>query len=212
MAESVLMIAALASAGKVSRQVPRGFFVVAGIVILGTGLGLLAVRGKPAAIRRPDPVTRPVLLVPDFDNGTGEGEFTALARQLTESVRIRLEAEPDRIFELSARRLRPAFGPAEREEGLVGIAGRLGADYVLVGSLESGPGGTLGPGSSWNAPADEEESGGGIRLDVLLVRDSDPPHVFAERFPLGRPVPEGAEAAALADWVAERIVLSLSRP
>ncbi len=205
------MIAALASGGKVSGKVPRGSFVVAGILALATGLGLLAVAGKPTAVRRPDPVDRPVLLIPDFDNRTGRGEFTPLAQALTEAVRARLERTPDGIFELSPRRLRPAFGPREREEGLVGIAGRLGADYVLAGSLESGPGGDLDPGSSWAPPAGAGEGGGEVRLDVLLVRDSDPPHVFAERFPLGRPDP-GQDAETLTAWVAERIALSLTRP
>ena len=208
----VLMIAALASGGKVKSKVPRGFFVVAGILALASGLALLAVAGKPTAIRRPDPVARPVLLIPDFENRTGRGEFTALARQLTESVRRGLDQEPNGIFELSPRRLRPVFGPSEREEGLVGIAGRLGADYVLAGSLESGPGGPLGPGSSWAPPRPAGAGGESIRLDVLLVRDSDPPYVFAERFPLGLPDPEGGEGAELANWVAERIALSLSRP
>ena len=205
------MIAALASGGKVSGKVPRGSFVVAGILALATGLGLLAAAGKPTAIRRPDPVDRPVLLIPDFDNRTGRGEFTPLARQLTEAVRARLERDPGGIFELSPRRLRPAFGPSEREEGLVGIAARLGADYVLAGSLESGPGEPLGPGSSWTPPR-EARGGEEIRLDILLVRDSDPPHVFAERFLLGSPNPDQAEDRQLADWVGERIALSLTRP
>ncbi len=206
------MIAALASGGKVSGKVPRGSFVVAGILALATALGLLAVAGKPTTIRRPDPVNRPVLLIPDFDNRTGRGEFVPLARQLTEAVRARLAAEPEGIFELSPRRLRPAFGPREREEGLVGIAGRLGADYVLAGSLESGPGGDLDPGSSWEPRSGAGDGEGEIRLDILLVRDSDPPHVFAERFPLGMPAAGGAEENELADWVAERIALSLIRP
>ncbi len=206
------MIAALAFGGKVRSGLPRGFFVVAAILALGSGLTLLAVAGKPTVIRRPDPVSRPVLLIPDFDNRTGRGEFTSLARQFTEAVRARLDQESTGIFELSPRRLRPAFGPQEREEGLVAIAARLGADYVLAGSIESGPGGPLGPGSSW-APRRPAETGGeAIRLDVLLVRDSDPPHVFAERFPLGLPDPGERAGAELADWVAERIALSLSRP
>lgn len=196
---------------------PKGLFVVLAIVALAIGLGMLAVAGKPSAIRRPDPVGRPVLLIPDFENRTGRGEFTALARELTDAVRSRLEKDPDGIFELSPRRLRPAFGPREREEGLVGIAGRLGADYVLAGSLESGPGGPLGPGSSWRPPPGGGQAGG-IRLDVLLVRNSDPPYVFAERFPLGQPGPhrenwaEESDGAAPAVWVAERIALSLTRP
>ena len=206
------MIAALASGGKVSGKVPRGLFVVAGILALATGLGLVAVAGKPAAIRRPDPADRPVLLIPDFDNRTGQGEFTPLARELTEAVRMRIEAAPEGIFELSPRRLRPAFGPREREEGLVGIAGRLGADYVLAGSLESGPGGEIDPGSSWSPPGGGEVEGSDIRLDILLVRDSDPPYGFAERFPLGSVEPGGPAGAELADWVAERIALSLRRP
>ena len=206
------MIAALASGGKVSGKVPRGSFVVAGILALATGLGLLAVAGKPTTIRRPDPVDRPVLLIPDFDNRTARGEFTPLARELTEAVRARLRQDPDGIFELSPRRLRPAFGPREREEGLVGIAGRLGADYVLAGSLETGPGGDLAPGSSWDRPSGVREGGGEIRLDILLVRDSDPPHVFAERFPLGSPDDAGDNESELAAWVAERIALSLTRP
>ena len=186
--------------------------MVAGILALATGLGLLAVAGKPSAIRRPDPVGRPVLLIPDFDNRTGQGTFTPLARQLTEVVRARLEAEPAGIFDLSPRRLRPAFGPREREEGLVGIAGRLGADYVLAGSLESGPGNAIDTGSSWRFPGGRGAVGGEIRLDILLVRDSDPPHVFAERFLLGSVDPGAAAGRELADWVAERIALSLSRP
>ena len=206
------MIAAVASGGKVSGKVPRGFLVVAGILALATGLGLLAVAGKPTAVRRPDPVDRPVLLIPDFDNRTGRAEFTPLARQLTEAVRTRLERDADGIFELSPRRLRPAFGPREREEGLVGIAGRLGADYVLAGSLESGRGGELAPGSSWAPPSGTGEVDGEIRLDILLVRDSDPPHVFAERFPLGSPDGQGNDESELTDWVAERIALSLRQP
>lgn len=186
--------------------------MVAGILALATGLGLLAVAGKPTTIRRPDPVDRPVLLIPDFDNRTGRGEFAPLARLLTEAVRARLAAEPEGIFELSPRRLRPAFGPREREEGLVGIAGRLGADYVLAGSLESGPGEHLDPGSSWEPPSGAGDGGGEIRLDILLVRDSDPPHVFAERFLLGSVDLGDAAGRELADWVAERIALSLSRP
>lgn len=185
--------------------------MVVAIVALAVVLGMLAVAGKPTAIRRPDPVDRPVLLIPDFDNRTGRGEFTPLARQLTEAVRARIERDPGGIFALSPRRLRPAFGPTEREEGLVGIAGRLGADYVLAGSLESGPGEPLGPGSSWTPPR-AARGGGEIRLDVLLVRDSDPPHVFAERFLLGSPDPDEAEDRQLADWVGERIALSLTRP
>lgn len=206
------MIAALASGGKVSGNIPRGFFVVAGILALAAGLGMLAVAGKPTAIRRPDLVDRPVLLVPDFDNRTGRGELTPLARDLTEVVRARLERDPEGIFDLSPRRLRPAFGPREREEGLLRIAGRLGADYVLAGSLESGPGEDLAPGSSWGPPSGAGESGGLIRLDILLVRDSDPPHVFAERFPLGSPGRGDRDEEELTNWVAERIALSLRRP
>lgn len=206
------MIAALASPGKVRKSLPSGIFVVAAILAVATGLGLLAVAGKPSAIRRPDVAGRPVLLIPDFDNRTGRGEFTPLARNLTVAVRTRLEKEPDGIFQLSPRRLRPVFTSREREEGLVRIAGRLGADYVLVGSLETGPGGDLDPGSSWNPPGSPEARGSDLRLDVLLVRDADPPHVFAERFPLGSPDAEEARGRELADWVAERIALSLVRP
>ncbi len=206
------MIAALAFGGKVRSGLPRGFFVVAAILALGSGLTLLAVAGKPTVIRKPDPVSRPVLLIPDFDNRTGRGEFTSLARQFTEAVRTRLDEDAAGIFELSPRRLRPAFGPQEREEGLVGIAARLGADYVLAGSIESGPGSPLGPGSSWAPPRSAETGGEEIRLDILLVRDSDPPHVFAERFPLGMPEPGERAGAELADWVADRIALSLTRP
>ena len=72
------MIAALAFGGKVRSGLPRGFFVVAAILALGSGLTLLAVAGKPTVIRKPDPVSRPVLLIPDFDNRTGRGEFTSL--------------------------------------------------------------------------------------------------------------------------------------
>lgn len=191
---------------------PRGLFVVAAILALATALGLLAVAGKPTAIRRPDLVDRPVLLVPDFDNRTGRGEFTPLARQLTEAVRTRLERDPDGIFELSPRRLRPAFSPREREVGLLGIAGRLGADYVLAGSLEAGRGEDLDAGSAWDPPADAGEGSTEIRLDILLVRHSDPPHVFAERFPLGVPDRGDRGEEELANWVAERIALSLRRP
>ena len=206
------MIAAVASGGKVSGKVPRGSFVVAGILALATGLGLLASAGKPTAIRRPDSVDRPVLLIPDFDNRTGRGEYTPLARQLTDAVRGHLERDPDGIFELSPRRLRPALGPREREEGLVGIAGRLGADYVLAGSLEPGPGDAIDPAASWRPPGGDTAPGDEIRLDILLVRDSDPPYVFAERFPLGSVEPGAAAGRQLADWVAERIALSLRRP
>ena len=206
------MIAALASGGKVRNGSPRGVFVVAGILAFATGLSLLAVRGKPSAIRRPDPVGRPVLLIPDFENRTGRGELTALARRLTETVRSRLREERDSIFELSPRRLRPAFGPREREEGLIGIAARLGADYVLAGSLEWGPTAPLGPGSSWALPSGVVEADGDMRLDVLLVRDSDPPYVFAERFPLGKTDPRRGNAEGLAEWVADRIALSLIQP
>ena len=210
------MFAAVASRGKVRFAVLhgrfRGAFVVAGILVLAAGLALLAAAGKPSVLRRPDPAGRPVLLIPDFENRTGRAEFTALARQFTDAVRSRLGAEPGGIFELSPRRLRPAFGPREREEGLLAIAGRLGADYVLAGSLESGPGRPLDPGSSWTPPKAVRGAGKGIRLDVLLVRDFDPPHVFAERFPLGQPDPGEREDAELAAWVAERIALSLSRP
>ena len=206
------MIAAVRFGGKMRSGVPRGFFVTAGILALGTGLGLLALAGKPSVMRRPDPVSRPVLLIPDFENRTGRGEFTPLARQLAEAVRQRLDREPDGIFELSPRRLRPAFGSREREEGLVAIAGRLGADYVLAGSLESGPGGPLGPGSAWRPPSETGTGGAEIRLDVLLVRNSDPPYVFAERFPFGRPESDGSDTERLADWVADRIALSLTRP
>ncbi|MCY4499165.1 MAG: hypothetical protein OXC14_18010, partial [Rhodospirillaceae bacterium] len=61
-------------------------------------------------------------------------------------------------------------------------------------------------------PAGAEAGDAGIRLDILLVRDSDPPHVFAERFPLGSVDLGDAPGKELADWVAERIALSLTRP
>ena len=206
------MIAALASAGKMRSGLPGGAFVVAGILALATGLGLLALSGKPGVLRRPDPVDRPMLLIPDIGNRTGEGAYTALARRFTDALRTRLDRDPDGIFTLSPRRLRPAFGPEERAEGLVGIAGRLGADYVLAGSLELGAGGELDPGSSWTPPAGARSGASEIRLDILLVRDSDPPRVFAERFPLGAPALDGDAASALARWVAERVALSLRRP
>lgn len=206
------MIAAAASGGKMRREITAGFAVAAGIVALGSALGFLAVLGKPGVLRRPDPARRPVLLLPDFANRTGRSELVVFAGRLSGAVRERLAAEPDGIFGLSPRRLRPVLSEDEREEGLVRIAARLGADYVLVGSLESGPGSPLPPGSSWGPPPFVTGGGPPTRLDLLLVRDSTPPEVFAERFPLGAPPDSAAEQERLARWVAERVAISLRRP
>ena len=205
------MIAFAAFRGKMRRGVPRGFFVAAAIVGFGSALGVIALRGKPSAVRRPDPVGRPVLLVADFDNRSGRSDLVVFARRLSETLRERLGREAEGIFELSPRRLRPLLGPREREDGLLRIAARLGADYVLVGSLESGPESPLGPGSAWEAPPSAAGGGDGIRLDVLLVRDADPPEVFAERFPLGPVADREEERNRLAALVADRIALSLRR-
>ena len=160
-----------------------------------------------------------MLLVPDFQNRTGDPDLFGFADRLTEAVRERMDGDPAAIFTLSPRRLRPVLTAAEREVGLLRIAGRLGADYVLAGTLETGPGSPLAPGSSWGAPPGADSSGearragaAGIRLDVLLVRDSEPPHVFAERFPLGAGDAPESERERLARWVADRIAISLRRP
>ncbi len=124
---------------KTSGRFRSGFGVAAGIVGLGALLGLLAVAGRPQLIRRPDSVARPVLLVPDFQNRTGDPDLFGFADRLTEAVRERMDGDPAAIFTLSPRRLRPVLTAAEREVGLLRIAGRLGADYVLAGTLETGP-------------------------------------------------------------------------
>ena len=211
------MIAAEASGGKMSDTASRGLLVAGGIVVFGTVLGLIAFAGKPSALRRPDPPGRPVLLVPDFDDRTGRGELVGFARQLSEAVRERLGGDPEGIFEISPRRLRPVLSPREREDGLLRIGARLGADYVLVGSLESGPGQPLAPGSSWVPLSSvrgsgESETAETVRLDVLLVHDAARPHVFAERFPLGSPPDEAGQRRRLARTIADRIALSLRRP
>ena len=189
----------------------RGIWVVAALLVFSFALAVLARIGQPRVIRRPDATERPVLLVADFDNRTGRGELAPLARRITDAVREQLAAEPNGIFRISPRRLRPVLDTSLREDGLVAIAARLGADYVLAGSLESGPGGPLGAGSRWGAP--EGETGGeeGVRLDVLLVRDAEPPEVFAERFPLGAVERVARDPERLAAIVANRIALSLSR-
>ncbi len=190
----------------------RGKLVVAALLGLALGLALLARHGQPRLIRRPDAVERPVLLVADFDNRTGRGELAPLARRLTDAVREQLRAEPDGIFRISPRRLRPVLDPSLQEEGLVAIAARLGADYVLAGSLEAGPGAPLGPGSRWTAlPGASADGGTTVRLDVLLVRDADPPEVFAERLPLGSVESAAHREDRLAEIVANRIALSLLR-
>lgn len=193
----------------------RGFLAASAIVALAVGLALLALAGRPRLIRRPAAGSRPVLLVPDFVNRTGNGDLAPLADALTAAVRARLRGDREGIFEVSPRRLRPVLGEREREVGLSGIAARLGADYVLAGSLEAGPGRPLGPGSSWaplGAAAGEGE-GGGVRLEVLLVRNVERPQVYAERFPLGAPaLAEASARERIARLVADRIALSLRRP
>lgn len=203
----------IAGAGAGSK-VRSGLLAGLGILALAVGLAVLAVVGKPSAVRRPDPVDRPVLLVPDFVNRTGDGELSRLAGILTEAVREGLDG-PESIFVVSPRQLRPAFGPEEREEGLVRIAARLGADYVLVGSLETGPASPLGPGSVWGLPASAAEgsdASAGFRLDVLLVRDAEPPEVFAERFLLEDGAGDPTRAERTARIIADRIAISLRHP
>ncbi len=190
----------------------RGFLTAGAIVALGAALGALAVLGRPSTIRRPDPAGRPVLLVPDFADQTGRPELGGFARELGDAVRRRLGEDRDGIFELSPRTLAPVLGARERETGLLSIAARLGADYVLVGSLEEGPGGDVAPGARWPPLTDLDGGDEAVRLDVLLVRDSEPPHVFAERFPLGDPPSDPGSRARLARAVADRIALSLRRP
>lgn len=195
----------------------RGLLAASAIVALAIGLALLADAGRPRVIRRPAAGGRPVLLVADFVNRTGRGGLTPLTDAFTAAVRARLSRAPDGIFEVSPRRLRPVLGERERALGLAGIAARLGADYVLVGSLEAGAGRPLGPGSSWAplGPAPEAEAtpeGEAIRLEVLLVRNVERPEVFAERFPLASAAPDEPERERIARVVADRIALSLRRP
>ncbi len=185
--------------------------MVAAILGLALGLALMARSGQPRAIRRPEPVERPILLVADFENRTGRGELAPFVRHLTAAVREQLLVEPDGIFRISPRRLRPVLDPSLREEGLVAIAARLGADYVLAASLETGSGGPLGPGSRWAAPAGVPAGETTARLDVLLVRDAEPPEVFAERLPLGSIRNMATDGERLAAIVANRIALSLRR-
>lgn len=193
-------------------KVRSGFVAVAAIVLLAIGLAVLATVGKPTVIRRPAETGQPVLLVPDFVDRTAEGEHSALAGELTEAVRRSL-AGAESIFQVSPRRLRPVFSPEERETGLVAIAAGLGADYVLVGSLESGSAAPLGAGSVWSAP--EAEGGpesAALRLDVLLVRDAEPPEVFAERFLLGDGEQSVEARKRIVRIIADRIALSLRQP
>ncbi len=190
----------------------RGFLAASAIVALAVGLALLALAGRPRLIRRPAAGGRPVLLVPDFVNRTGDGDLTPLTDALTAAVRARLRADREGIFEVSPRRLRPVFGVREREVGLAGIAARLGADYVLAGSLEAGAGRPLGPGSSWAPLGAAAGDGEAIRLEVLLVRNVERPQVYAERFPLGAPGGEASARQRIARLVADRIALSLRRP
>ena len=191
----------------------RGVLAASAIVALAVGLALLAVAGRPRLIRRPAAGgSRPVLLVPDFVNRTGNGDLAPLTDTLTAAVRARLAADREGIFEVSPRRLRPVLGDREREVGLAAIAARLGADYVLAGSLEAGAGRPLGPGSSW-APLGPTPGGAeAIRLEVLLVRNVERPQVYAERFPLGAPAAEASARERIARLVADRIALSLRRP
>lgn len=196
-------------------KVGRGLAAVAAIVGLAAGLAVLASLGRPRVLRKPAAHDRPVLLIPDFLNRSGAAELTPFAGRLTEEVRERLGADRDGIFRVSPRRLIPVFSDRERESGLSEIAGRLGADYALVGSLEAGPGGALPPGSAWAPLAPAGEDGEEVRLEVLLVRSAERPQVFAERFPLGDPERLAAGGGAperLARLVADRIALSLRRP
>lgn len=203
-------------AGSGSRgKVGRGLAAAAAIVGLAAGLAALASLGRPRVLRKPHAQDRPVLLIPDFLNRSGAAELTPFAGRLTEAVRERLGADRDGIFRVSPRRLVPVFSDRERESGLSGVAGRLGADYALAGSLEAGPGGALRPGSSWAPLAPAGKGGEVVRLEVLLVRSAERPQVFAERFPLGDPARLAAGGDAperAARLVADRIALSLRRP
>lgn len=190
----------------------RGLLAASAIVSLALALALVAVAGRPRLIRRPAAGSRPVLLVPDFVNRTGNGDLTPLADALTAAVRARLAADREGIFEVSPRRLRPVLGEREREVGLAGIAARLGADYVLAGSLEAGVGRPLGPGSSWAPLGPAAGDGEPIRLEVLLVRNVERPQVYAERFPLGAPEAGVSARERISRLVADRIALSLRLP
>jgi DNA-binding winged helix-turn-helix (wHTH) protein/TolB-like protein len=101
-----------------------------------------------------------VVVIP-FYNETGRPELDALARNLSDVTVVRL-ATPERLPALSvignAPSLRHPFARTDVQE----IAGRLGAEWVVIGQLKA--------------------DGTGLRLVGHLIRSGDMKHLWAQTF------------------------------
>lgn len=121
-----------------------------------------------------------VVVVP-FYNETGRPELDALARSLSDVTVVRLAA-PERIARLSVIGNAPSLVNPFARADVQGIARQLGAQWVVIGQLQSDT--------------------GGLRLAGHLIRSGDMRHVWAQTFddPLfGLPAQErAAEAIAAA--------------
>ena len=192
----------------------RGILAASLILLLAGGLGVLAVIGKPGVVRRPDAAARPTLLVPDFANRTGRGELVPFSPGAG-------RGGPGR-----GSKATPVASSWSRPDGFVRCSDRRSATSAFFGSPHAweptmcswaassqGAGCRSGRVPRGRRPRISALAGAGkCGWMVLLVRDSDPPHVFAERFPLGDPSSDPAVRARRARAVADRIALALRRP
>jgi len=160
-----------------------GQYVVAGLVVVA-GAYYTFQREKLFGFRGGTPV---VVVIP-FYNETSSDAFTATARSLGDNVIAQLAA-PHHRHQLAvignAPSLRNPFG----RQDVQGIAGRLRADYLILGQLKS--------------------DGTRLRLIAHLIRARDMKHVWAQPFDDPEFLFDAQHRTA--QRIADQVISSLSR-
>ncbi len=134
-------------------------------------------------LQRQAPPSDTVVVVP-FYNETGRPELDALARNLSDVTVVRL-ATPGRIAHLSVIGNAPPLQNKFARTEVQGIARQLGAQWVLIGQLQS--------------------DGQGLRVAGHLIRSADMKHVWAQTFD------DGTFGLSAQERTAESIAASVSQ-
>ena len=137
--------------------------VVIGLLAFAVCLATSAVLLKPTVRLKPKtPTLRPLIAVLPFENLEGDSELEALAADVTDAVIRGLED----IEEIRVLTHASTLSYRGIEGGASEIASKLGADYVLAGSVETEP--------------------EGLRLQAYFVKPGERPRIWADEFRFGR--------------------------
>jgi adenylate cyclase len=134
-----------------------GRVVVLALLLFGAGLAFIARVGRPRiSLRTQSPVRKPTLLVLPFENLSGDPDLEVVAAEVPRAV-LQALADNERFQSVVEEN---GLGYVAIE-GLEAAARKLGADYVIAGSVE--------------------RSGARLAVDAYFFRAGPEPGLWVER-------------------------------